>query len=91
MYMKSASRWIDPYISAGLEIDAEEDSLGVKTSQTSFVVESGIKFRVNVTKSPLPFLSWFTEYWGLRMGLQYHNFWDLERINYVFEIGAGVF
>ena len=97
--MKSASRWIDPYIGAGLEVDAEPDEEGTVFRNTHFVMESGFKFRVNVTKSPLPFLAWFTEYWGLRMGLQYHGFPEVGRtqgnlrspINYVFELGAGVF
>jgi len=94
MYMKSASRWIDPYISGGVEVDAEVDTDGKKFTKTRFVMESGIKFRVNVTKSPVPFLAWFTEYWGLRAGLQYRGFPRLDNlnpINYVFEIGAGVF
>jgi hypothetical protein len=95
LYMKSASRWIDPYIGVGLEIDKEPDRDGNINRDTHFVMESGFKFRVNVTKSPLPFLSWFTEYWGLRIGLQYHGFPDIRSartpINYVFELGAGVF
>jgi hypothetical protein len=94
MWMKSASRWIDPYISGGIEIDAEDDLDGNQFTRTKFVMESGIKFRVNVTKSPFPFLAFFTEYWGLRAGLQYRGFPELDNlnpINYVFEIGAGVF
>ena len=95
LYMKSASRWIDPYIGVGFEVDKELDADGNTITDRHFVMESGFKFRVNVTKSPLPFLAWFTEYWGLRVGLQYHGFPDVGNtrtpINYVFEIGAGVF
>jgi hypothetical protein len=33
----------------------------------------------------------FTDFWGIRMGLKNRGFWDIERLTYVFEIGAGSF
>ena len=91
MYMPSASRWMDTYLAAGAEKDATVDSLGVKTSEWDFVFETGLKFRVNMQHSPLKFLSVLTPYWGLRAGIKNRGFFDINRLTYVFEIGAGSF
>ena len=91
MYTPSASRWMDTYLAAGAEKDATVDSLGVKTSEWDFVFETGLKFRVNMQHSPLKFLSVLTPYWGLRAGIKNRGFFDINRLTYVFEIGAGSF
>jgi hypothetical protein len=97
MYTPSASRWIDTYLAAGYEGDTEEvepvpgDTTGVTmVTHRDFVMETGIKFRVNITKSPLKFLSFLTEFMGLRAGIKNTGFFDISKLTYVFEFGAGV-
>jgi hypothetical protein len=92
IYTPSASRWIDGYFSAGLEIDVEDvpDVPDQTTSRTVFTSETGIKWRLNMAHSPLKFLTKVTDFWGFRMGIQYKgNFTDFDHIGYIVEIGAG--
>ena len=91
LYTRSASRWLDPYLSAGVEWDSEVDTAGVRTTQSAFVFETGLKFRVNLAMSPLKFMAVLTDYWGIRLGVKNTGFWDVNRITYVFEFGAGSF
>ena len=91
LYTPSASRWLDTYISMGGEHLVTADSLGTKDGRWDFVMETGLKFRVNMTYTPLKFLTVFTDYWGLRIGLKYRGFVDVNRVNYVLEFGAGSF
>jgi hypothetical protein len=88
MYANSASRWIDSYLAMGAEWDREVVD-GVKSTQTDFVLETGIKFRVNVTTSALKFLSFATDFWGFRAGVKNYGFFDIDRLTYVLEFGAG--
>ena len=44
----------------------------------------------NIAYSPLRFLP-FTDFWGVRLGVKNWGFWDIERMTYVMEIGAGSF
>jgi hypothetical protein len=92
MYMPSASRWFDTYIGAGAEYDqSDPPTQGADPpSEWNFVLETGFKFRVNVTKSPLKFLP-FTDYWGFRAGIKNVGFPDISRLTYVLEFGAGSF
>jgi hypothetical protein len=90
MYTPSASRWIDTYLAAGAEWD-EETVNGEKTTNTFFVMETGLKFRVNISTSPFSFLGFFTDFWGFRAGIKNYGFTDIERLTYVFEFGAGAF
>ncbi|MBF5043335.1 hypothetical protein FGE12_13135 [Aggregicoccus sp. 17bor-14] len=89
MYTPSASRWFDTYFAAGVERDREELD-GQRTSRTSFVLETGVKLRVNLSRSPLRFLSVLTPFWGVRFGLKNYGFQDIDRLTYVLEVGAGV-
>jgi hypothetical protein len=92
MYMPSASRWVDTYFAAGAELDVERDSAGVKTKNDwDFVLETGLKFRVNMAHTPLKFLTFFTDYWGFRAGVKNRGFFKINELTYVFEIGAGSF
>ncbi len=93
MYTPSASRWFDNYISAGAENDrSDPPTPGADSpSKWSFVMETGFKFRVNVTKTPLKFLTFFTDYWGARIGIKNVGFPDINRLTYVLEFGAGSF
>ncbi len=92
MYAPSASRWVDGYAAAGVEWDREPDPDDPQQDvlQTDFVAEAGIKFRVNITKSPLKFLSFLTDFMGLRAGIKNKGFFDIDRMTYVLEFGAGV-
>jgi hypothetical protein len=94
MYTPSASRWIDTYLAGGVEwdvVDIGENNDSTKT-ETDFVLETGIKFRVNITKAPPPlrYLGAITEFWGFRAGIKNTGFADIDRLTYVIEFGAGV-
>ncbi|MBK6506185.1 MAG: hypothetical protein IPG02_11070 [Ignavibacteria bacterium] len=86
LYTPSASRFSDLYFASGLEV-TENDSSGV---ETVFVLEAGIKFRGNVSYSPLKFLSFLSPFWGLRLGIKNKGFMRVDKISYVLELGAGV-
>jgi hypothetical protein len=91
MYTPSASRWIDGYFSLGLEVDKEDDGQGGTVKNTAFATETGIKFRGDLTKSPLKFMTALTSFWGLRVGVRYKGYAHFNDIGYVVEIGAGAF
>jgi hypothetical protein len=91
MYTPSASRWFDNYIAAGAEYDENEPNPGEITKKWSFVAETGFKFRVNVSHTPVRFLTFFTDYWGFRVGVKNVGFPDINRLTYVLEFGAGSF
>jgi hypothetical protein len=91
-YTPSASRWIDSYFSAGIElsaIDLPEGSEPATKVKTNFVFETGIKFRVNLYYTPLKFLTWITDFWGLRIGMKNVGALEIDKLTYVIEIGAG--
>jgi hypothetical protein len=91
-YTPSASRWLDTYFSAGAERDREQKPGGAEgelTSLTDFVFETGIKMRVNVSHSPFKFLTRVTDFWGVRFGIKDYGFFDIDRLRYVVEVGAG--
>lgn len=92
MYTPSASRWFDTYLAAGAEHDVSDPPTQGADSPArwDFVMETGFKFRVNVTHSPLKFLP-FTDYWGFRVGIRNVGFPDITRLTYVLEFGAGSF
>lgn len=91
LYTPSASRWMDTYIAAGGEQDEEPDSAGGTVKDWDFVFETGLKFRVNVMHTPVKFLGTLTPYWGLRAGIKNRGAFDVNRITYVLEFGAGSF
>ena len=97
MYMPSASRWFDTYFAAGVEFDTEDISpppadstMSLTETTTNFVLETGVKFRVNITKSPLKFLSFLTEFMGFRAGVRNVGAFTINNFRYVLEFGAGV-
>ena len=92
LYTTSASRWIDGYLAAGYEwdiIDLPEGSEKETMTESDIVLETGIKFRVSMSHSPLKFLTKFTDFWGLRLGVKNTGFWDIKKMTYVVEFGAG--
>jgi hypothetical protein len=91
LYTPSASRWLDSYISAGGENLHSTDSAGAVVGNWAFVLETGIKFRVNINETPFRALHVFTDYWGLRAGVKYRGAMNIDRLTYVLEFGAGSF
>ena len=57
--------------------------------EANFVFETGIKFRVSLAESPLKFLTVLTDYWGIRIGVKSIGAFDINRLAFVVEIGAG--
>jgi hypothetical protein len=90
MYTPSASRWIDTYFAAGAEWHKETVN-GQTSSRTDFVLETGLKFRAQIGHSPIKFLSVLTDFWGFRAGVKNYGFFDIDRLTYVIELGAGSF
>lgn len=95
LYTPSASRFLDPYLSFGIEVNKDyiTDSAGTVTNtdfNTDFAFETGIKIRGNVTYSPLKFLAVFSPLWGIRLGIKNKGFMAIDHLNYVIEVGAGV-
>jgi hypothetical protein len=90
-YTPSASRWIDTYFSAGAEWDQEDapDDGDELVTTTDFVLEGGLKFRADVSHSPAKFLGLLTDFWGLRLGVKNNGFFEIDRLRYVVELGAG--
>lgn len=89
LYTPSASRFLDPYFSLGLQVD-NIGNYEDKVTTTDFVFETGIKLRGNVTYSPLKFLSFLSPFWGVRLGVKNTGFMAIDHLNYVIELGAGV-
>ncbi len=103
LYTPSASRWLDGYLAAGLEVatydvlQSPADSVPpgalpntATETRTDFTFETGIKFRGQISNSPLKFLTFLTDFWGLRLGIQSKGFVDIDRFAWVIEFGAGV-
>jgi len=91
LYTPSASRFLDPYFALGFEIDKTNiPGTNETESRTDFVFETGIKLRGNVKYSPLKFLGFLSDFWGVRLGIKNRGFMDIDQLTYVFEIGAGV-
>lgn len=86
----SASRFFDPYFAAGVELDISRKDSVSKLSKVYPVLETGIKFRANITYSFLKFLSFISPFWGVRMGIKNRGFPEINKLNYIFEVGAGV-
>jgi hypothetical protein len=90
LFTRSASRWMDGYFSAGYEWDVIDlpGEEGTR-NENDFVLETGIKFRGNVSHSAFKFLGKITDFWGLRLGVKNKGFWQIDNFSYVVEIGAG--
>ncbi|MBE2218609.1 MAG: hypothetical protein IAE90_10415 [Ignavibacteria bacterium] len=90
LYTPSASRFMDPYLSAGFEMDREVNAEGKSTTEWKPVLETGLKFRANVSYSPLKFLRFISPFWGFRIGIKNTGFPLIKDLNYILEFGAGV-
>jgi hypothetical protein len=80
----SAAQFASGYTSAGI---AREHSGGHAT--TSFVVETGVKFRVTVG-GKWRILSLGYHFAGVRVGVRTSGFDDLHELRFIVEVGAGV-
>jgi hypothetical protein len=92
LYTKSASRWMEGYVSGGFEWDEEWEDITLPEtfeSTRNFVLETGVKFRANLAYTPLRFLNKITDFWGLRVGIKNTGFVNIDKFSYVIEIGAG--
>ncbi len=94
LYTNSASGFMDSYISAGVEFNRSEEKDSLQNAklitETDFAMELGLKFRANIRYSPLKFLSVISDFWGVRIGIKNTGFTSINRLNYIFEVGAGV-
>jgi len=87
LYTSSASRWVDGYFAIGWEWD--DDDLG--ETHTDMMTETGVKFRLNMSHTPLKFLSKLgTSFWGVRVGVKNKGIFNWESLGYAVEVGAGV-
>jgi len=85
-YTPSASRWMDPYFSAGYEVRDQADG-----NDVLFVYEAGTKFRAFIGQTPARFLRKLgSDFWGARIGVRAVNFPEIEQLSFVIEVGAGV-
>ncbi len=92
LYTNSASNWIGSYFSGGIEwVDTTNATTNEKATASAFVAELGMKFRVNMTYTPLKPLAKITELWGLRVGVKATGGFDIDQLTYVLEFGAGAF
>ena len=92
LYTRSASRWMEGYLSAGFEWDEEWEDITLPetlVSTRNFVLETGLKFRADLSTTPLRFLTKLTDFWGLRLGIKNTGFPNIDKLGYVIEIGAG--
>jgi hypothetical protein len=64
---------------------------GLVDIQPDFVLDFGLKFRAQIGKSPIGFLSFLTDFWGVRLGIKNYGMTDIEHLTYIMEIGAGSF
>jgi hypothetical protein len=80
---------VDGYFSAGAEWDTYDVQEGGTRTRSDFIMETGIRFRANLAHSPFSFMSFLTDFWGLRAGIKNYGFFDIDRLTYVVEIGSG--
>lgn len=87
LYTPSASRWFDTYLAAGVEWLRPTEGAAL---EPDFVLETGLRLRVNLAATPLRFLGVLTDFWGLRLGVRNRGAFRIDRMTYVLELGAGV-
>jgi len=92
VYTPSASRWMDPYFALGFQKVVSHQPDGTTPSSYEFLVETGLKFRVNIVHTPLKVARRLgTDFWGFRFGIRYFGGFPIEELGYVLEVGAGSF
>jgi len=92
LYTPSASRWIDPYFAVGVEWRKVTDANGITSTHDDFQLETGLKFRVNMTHTPLKIVRRLgSDFWGFRFGVRNFGAMQINEFGYVVEVGAGSF
>jgi len=87
VYTPSASRWVDGYFAIGAEWDKDD----FDEVHSAWMTETGVKFRLNMSHTPLSFLSVLgTDFWGVRVGVKNKGLFNWESLGYAIEVGAGV-
>lgn len=79
---------MDPDFSVGLEIENQEIE-GHTDTTAHFAFETGVKARGNLAHTPVKFLAFLTDFWGVRLGLKYLGFAAVDELSFVVEVGAG--
>ncbi|MEO6718956.1 MAG: hypothetical protein ABIN67_01280 [Ferruginibacter sp.] len=86
MHMSSASRWIEPYVGVGYEINDYDDRRGIKNYKVDFASEYGVKIRFSIRLKPFYKKRRFI---GIRFGYKVTGFSPIKENGMLFEIGAG--
>jgi len=86
MHMSSASRWLDPYVGMGYEINDYDEREDFTHYKMDFAAEVGFKIRFNLKMKPL-FKR--TKFLGIRIGYRITGFAPIKETGLLFEIGAG--
>ncbi|MGH9163849.1 MAG: hypothetical protein ACRD2X_28185 [Vicinamibacteraceae bacterium] len=89
---RSASRWVDPYVSLGVELDALDPRIlpdQPEERRSAFVSEVGFKFRVQVS-GRARWLTLGSRFGGLRLGVRFNGLNDINYARWVLEVGPGV-
>ena len=87
VYTPSASRWVDGYFAIGREWDKDEEG----AIHADWMTETGLKFRLNMSHTPLKFLGKLgTSFWGVRLGVKNKGLFNWKSMGYAVEVGAGV-
>ncbi len=92
VHTSSAAKWVDSYIGLGYEfLDTNNEAEKFKY-KAYFTSELGIKIRVNISKTPLKFLTFIgPDFWGVRLGWKNVGFNPFVNSGFVLSVGAGVF
>ena len=86
MHMSSASRWLDPYVGMGYEINDYDEREDITRYKMDFAAEFGFKIRFNMKMKPL-FKR--TKFLGIRIGYRMTGFAPIKETGLLLEIGAG--
>ncbi len=86
MHMSSASRWLDPYVGMGYEINDYDEREDARHYKMDFAAEVGFKIRFNLKMKPL-FKK--PKFLGIRIGYRMTGFAPIKETGLLFEIGAG--
>lgn len=86
MHMSSASRWLDPYVGMGYEINDYDEREDFTNYKMDFAAEFGFKIRFNLKMKPI-----FNKpkFLGIRIGYRMTGFAPIKETGLLLEIGAG--
>lgn len=70
-------------------MDLPDGSENPTKTEANFVFETRVKFLVNLSLTPLRFLSKIADFWGVWLCIKSIGAFDIKRMMFVVEIGAG--